>query len=196
MSRDTRADITGALDPDDEEPRMVGARLCGLLQGLVEIIPVAGTPRPMRPTSSSNEKNFFPQFAIEAKGLSRSLPRVRAIACEVEPWKAGEIGVAEALMVPVHGPAFRFFRRPRMLLSHGDRMVLHAFGLQDGEGTIWLRPEAALGIINALFRQEVEYYWACELSSIRSAAWDRGIIGPFLGPRRYVSGSRRCGVLP
>jgi hypothetical protein len=55
-----------------------------------------------------------------------------------------------------------------------------------------LRPEAALGISNALFRQEVKYYWARELSSIRSAASDRGIIGPFLGPRRYVSG--RFGV--
>jgi hypothetical protein len=28
--------------------------------------------------------------------------------------------------------------------------------LQGGEGTIWLRPEAALGVINALFWQEVE----------------------------------------
>jgi hypothetical protein len=28
---------------------------------------------------------------------------------------------------------------------------------QDGEGTIWLRPEAALGISNALFRQAEEY---------------------------------------
>ena len=36
------------------------------------------------------------------------------------------------------------------------------------------------------------YYWARELSSIRSAARDRGIIGAFLGPRRYVS--ERFGV--
>ena len=28
------------LDPDDEDPGAVGARLCALLQGLVEIIPV------------------------------------------------------------------------------------------------------------------------------------------------------------
>ena len=49
--------ITGALDPDDEDPGAIGARLCGLLQGLVEIIPVEeeigliglGVPAPVDP---------------------------------------------------------------------------------------------------------------------------------------------------
>ena len=40
--------------------------------------------------------------------------------------------------------------------------------LQDSEGSIWLRPEAALGISNALFRQAEEYRWTCGLSMTRS----------------------------
>ena len=35
-----------------------------------------------------------------------------------------------------------------------------------------------IGIINALFWREVEYYWSRELSSIRVRGWDRAFSGP------------------
>jgi hypothetical protein len=63
--------------------------------------------------------------------------------------------------------------------------------LQDGEGTIWLRPEAALGISNALFRQAEEYemdLWAVKYASRRSS------IGDFWGDSS-VRGARMRGVL-
>ena len=48
------------------------------------------------------------------------------------------------------------------------------------------------GIGNVLFRQEVGYCWARELSSMRVLGLESGIFGPFIGPRRYVS--ERFGV--